>query len=1234
MFAPSLPRSHRHPLRHPLPRPLGRTRSARCSTTGTSNRSAGPRTHGRRLASLGLAVVVCSVSSAALAAEVKLPISRDTRVSSFAGEELANLGGATRWRFKSYQEFVLCDAEVDALRGRTIRQATLYVRSTDPRPLLRITCGTLNAEFVEGTNASGYQPQPGASSFRWRQHPDVPWADPGSDLCSVILGAGHSRWRSADAFPPDADGWQRIAVEPNVLAARVAGLCGGWVVFDDTGSEWRREGERYEYELMPARAVYSREERPDRRPYFLVQTGPDDHQPPPAVQNLRADAAAPQAPEDEAQWIRWSTPDDVGPAGVLGFQIELNGQRVPFHRVPAAYHLVAAAALGESLFSLRRSDWPAQGPLQFTVRPVDAAGNVGPATTLDVPPLPARRSGTLAAAPTVPAGDQPSPQWSGQPLRWLHPLAKIDLKSGELVGDSSSPAAGDPIDLYAARNEWVGFQVLFPGGYSGPVPRLQLTGTSPPLTLHVSQLVGVPVGSRRIPDPAVPVQDRLEVPAPADRAAGARWGATLVEWLVPADYPAGQHSGQLVFDDGRQQVKLPVRFTVWPFALPNQLTFVPEMNCYGLPEAPSGGATTGASGEIAWYRLAQLHRTCLNRLPYHHNGRVSAGCAPEWNGKEFDWQAWDQRFAPLFDGSAFADLPRGPVPVEAFYLPLFENWPTPIEPHFNGDYWADRALSAEYRERFVSASQQWAEHLHARRWTGTMFQFYLNGKNEYKRNGWSRSTSPWTLDEPANFQDFYALRWFGEAFHTGIQQAAGPARIGFRVDISRPQWQRESLDGLVDFNVVGGELRRYPRIVLERARRNGEWLVEYGAANPLEASNVQPAAWCLDAWLLGLNGVLPWQTLGTEKSWEQADPLALLYPPAPRSTASGPVPSLRLKSFRYGQQLVEILSLLEQAEATSRAELRRTVLATLPLQAQREGSGFTGGEDAGRLAFHGLSPTQLEVLRVRAGQTVAGHRPPVVAIEAPFRPRPRHPPLPSLLVSSGEQPVWQPRPYTRTSPASATAPRTGSPSSPGKTPAGRHQVVQGKPAVEDVLLDPERPDERWGGEARNNALRRTERGNALLIRFQLAEFRGRGAELRRAILRVRCWDPSSQGTTRLDVAPLNGPWTESEATWRAASRQTKWSQGEFTPGQDTAAAVARTAAPPDEGSDLADPPIVLEWDITPLVRQWLAGQRPNHGLAILPVVDRSVDEGRFTRLQVYGSEWRAPDLGPALELHW
>ena len=145
------------------------------------------------------------------------------------------------------------------------------------------------------------------------------------------------------------------------------------------------------------------------------------------------------------------------------------------------------------------------------------------------------------------------------------------------------------------------------------------------------------------------------------------------------------------------------------------------------------------------------------------------------------------------------------------------------------------------------------------------------------------------MDEPANFQDYWALRFFGEAFHEGVRQALGDRikkgtvsgttqanpretrpslpgdrprfeaipRFLFRCDISRPQWQRDSLDGVLNYNVVGnGPFRQYHDLVIARKEKFHQIVLDYGTTNAIEESNVQPVAWCLDSWTLGSDGVV------------------------------------------------------------------------------------------------------------------------------------------------------------------------------------------------------------------------------------------------------------------------------------------------------------------------------------------------------------------------------------------
>src|SRR5262249_60811209 len=122
-------------------------------------------------------------------------------------------------------------------------------KSSDER-LGRVTVGGVGAGWFEGTG-NNYAVQPGGATFRHRRHPDLPWSIGGGDLCHVILGNGGTTWRMADASAPDRDGWQRVPVEPRVLAARVAALSYGFLVFDDTGSEWTPPGESFPLRPFP-----------------------------------------------------------------------------------------------------------------------------------------------------------------------------------------------------------------------------------------------------------------------------------------------------------------------------------------------------------------------------------------------------------------------------------------------------------------------------------------------------------------------------------------------------------------------------------------------------------------------------------------------------------------------------------------------------------------------------------------------------------------------------------------------------------------------------------------------------------------------------------------------------------------------------------------------------------------------------------------------------------------------
>lgn len=427
-------------------------------------------------------------------------------------------------------------------------------------------------------------------------------------------------------------------------------------------------------------------------------------------------------------------------------------------------------------------------------------------------------------------------------------------------------------------------------------------------------------------------------------------GHWLAEVFVPKSATAGRHTVRVT-------AGYEVPLDVWDFALPDRLSFVPQMNAYSLPDAQ----------ETAYYRLAHGHRTCLNCLRYSWQGRVADGCAPKTAADgSWDWAAWDRRFGPLLDGSAFADLKRARTPVDNFYLPLNENWPLDHERAYRGGYWVENAYPDTYWAEFRAAAGRLARHVADKGWTRTTFEFYLNNKVYFKaqRGSWSKCSAPWIFDEPVNTQDFWALRRFGREF---LAATGGAANLVFRCDISRPQWQRDLLDGVCGEEVVSGSLRTYRDRILARQARYGQTVLLYGSPNKIGTPNVHGAAWCLDAWCLGADGVVPWNTIGKARSWLEPDQTCLFYP-----TADGPLPSLRLKAFCHGQQLVEYAIIFTRLSGHDRRSVAEALRREIGLDGHLT---KVSEEDAGTTSYDNISPESLERVRVRLGAWIAAQKP-------------------------------------------------------------------------------------------------------------------------------------------------------------------------------------------------------------------------------------------------------------------
>ncbi|MGL4941614.1 MAG: hypothetical protein ACRC46_00300 [Thermoguttaceae bacterium] len=903
-------------------------------------------------------VFVAAAQCLDAAERVTLPVTRDVWISSHAGEEEGNNGKSSRLKLKGYQEFSLFDVDTAPLVGRIVRKATLHVALASDERLHRVGVSTIGADWHEGDGRS-YDKVRGASSFRWKAYPDEAWSIQSlgthgeSDVTSVIFGAGGTLWNHADATDPVTDAktqqrWQSIPIDPRIVAARVANISYGFVLFDDLGTELVRTGdggEKVEIRLFPNRFVFSRDQNAAVAPRLEVELENTDNQPPEKPSNISATTT--NLPSGEAL-ITWNVPADRGDAGVIGFFAECDGKPIPRELIP-----LAVAGKNVVTMRLRGLGLAPSQEICFRVAAVDAAGNRSDWTEKRFSPAPASTFTLDETSLTSRAKNTAPIEWNGLTVAFIDELDKPEKFAASQVAANHLWSAEEKcVQVFAARNEWVGFQVLIRGNGEAIRPSLKFVDEkSNKIDAIFSRFEYVDSPKGRVADPVVPLEDAGLSVAGCD--------SILCELFVPETTQPRTHNATLTLTQ-KTGSPLEIAFSlhVWSFSIPNALSFFPEMNSYGLPE-----------NERDFYRLAQLHRTYINVVPYSHRGTVADGCAPKFDGAQFDWTAWDRRFGMYLDGSAFADLPRGAVPIEAFYLPLHENWPITIfdAKNYSGSPWADDGFSADYGRGFSDAVRAFETHLLTdRAWNNTMFHFYLNNKHDYKKAGWSRASSPWLLDEPASFQDFAALKYFGERFREGVSRREERGGILFRCDLSRPQWVRDSLDDVMDVHIVGGDaFRRYNTMIRDKKEQFRQIVYTYGTTCSPEDGAIQPAIWCVDSWTLGADGVVPWNTIGGADSWKTSDELALFYPSREASSTYVPTPSLRLKSYRRGQQDVEYLNLLTTKARRPRREIENAVRRELNLHGQTDSSVSASQhtEDAGTVRYDCVAPYQLWQLR-------------------------------------------------------------------------------------------------------------------------------------------------------------------------------------------------------------------------------------------------------------------------------
>jgi len=899
--------------------------------------------------------------------------------------------------------FALLAFDMSPAKGLRLERAALRVhRAPDPVPLTMVGISTISGSGPWSEGEMNY--------FFARK--GQPWSYPGSDLADVVFGLGGSLYAYVKARDAGG-GWYEIDIPPQIAAALATGDQFGLMLTDEKGQTRTRH------------TIDSRESADP--PVLIVEGTRASSTPVPAPGPVK-----PLTPRSAEALGRTSLrPGSVilqfSGSGAAHYDLRFSDAPItvknfdaaaPVPRwmldplAPHASPLAKSNSLHDQVNAVVEQLQP--GKLyNFAVRAMSATGQLGPVSALGSARASAR---TWPSLPLISANTPPPAQTPGPVKVWSYSeLHKVNPQTGELL--EKGPIWAEGVTLTGAQNEFVAFQVAVES--ESPVKDIAVTVDQPlfaecklPAVFEKSGAVQlyrewmVPddkdtsAAHPWYPDPLIPLNGAFDLPAADNGVPHQRVQPVFVDIYIPHDAAPGVHHGNIAVSAGGRLLRtIAVDVDVLPFALPDNLNFIVDLNAYG--GVNSGYDIPRGTPEYrnllqAYHRVAHLNRANLDILGYSHSGSTEPDQTPTLAGEGADtkvvnWKDWDAHYGPLVSGSAFADLPRAGVPVPIVYLALFENWPgdlrktyqwnIPERPKTAAEYQqliARHALASgpieegfpqDYQDRFSAVARQFAEHIRERDWKRTKYQIFFNDKYYYKdptRSSGANGVSWWLLDEPNHHDDYRALSFFGWLGKRWLKDYPDVPMV-FRTDISYVEFIRDQIADLIDIDCTSQHFFTKNRYLMDNRNRFGRTYWNYASTNHPRETNVGMRAWCWRAWVTGADAIVPWNTVRGMEAWDRAEPLTVFYV-GKKFGLNEPFDCLRLKAFRRGEQDVEYMTLLARRKGWDRDAVAHAVAESLDLS---EETRRQYEEDAGSIRFDGIADAQLDQLRRRVAAALS-----------------------------------------------------------------------------------------------------------------------------------------------------------------------------------------------------------------------------------------------------------------------
>ncbi|PCJ59963.1 MAG: hypothetical protein COA79_09155 [Planctomycetota bacterium] len=921
-----------------------------------------------------LMLFICLASLSAQESTEVIKTNRDVWISSYKGETDCNMGATTKMKLKIYHEVALLDFDLTSLKGKSIKEAWLYLKPVGKAVLglnggsdvKWLSVSTVSHGWVEGKCSSGYGTDTvgHGATFNESSYKKKNWGWPGAKLWDVTLGNGNTIRQNGQLIP---DGkFIKFKLNKKIMGALISGSSHGILLMDGNTSP-------------KVNSFFGTRESGANGPYLKVITTKAKAGNVNAAKRLSV-KPAPRFATTDFGAIEISV---TVPERAYAYKIMINGKPVDRWQIP-----FAGEPGTKQKFNI--IDLPANKKVTVTLSVVDTFGEESKSSKHKV------EVSSVLKVPALPGSDfnpnKGGPITAGSIKVWACPeISKVDPTTGNVLFEEkgqlfkSSNGIWDGKDkkiyLSAAKGETISFQTIVEGQFQdGKVQVSEFIGPGKFDVSHIRYWKNWYVD--KYSEYALPSDGTLSCPEKNNKITNQKNQAMTIDIHVSQNTKAGLYQGRVLVNVGKEEVTIPLTIKVYNVSIPDEVHFNPELNTYG-----GGPGSVGSKVYRESRVLAHYLRCNLNAVPYSQSGNLtSLAPAVDTAGHVKSWTNFDKAYEGLLEGRWFKDNPRPNSKIPTMYLPFCEGWPLKFRKFYHPgknvslsnklkhDQLAkpiEKAMGEDYKKAFKNCVSEFYNHFKEKGWNETVFQFYLNNKP-------GKGSSIWTLDEPVTYLDFKALNFWGELFKAGINDpdvyskswvknyyAKGLVNLRrnkptfmYRGDISRYYVQGDLCDGIMNFMYANNGMFKYPRIMNQIVKNAPTVLYTYGTCNNVNRNSWESAAWCTKAFLRNCDGVLPWQTIKNQDALVKGHVEGLIVVNRSGSIKIGDkeygsaIASFRVHALRRGAQNNELFRLLEINKGWTRSQIALLVSQKLKLMSTFK-QRFS--DEASAVTFKGLN---------------------------------------------------------------------------------------------------------------------------------------------------------------------------------------------------------------------------------------------------------------------------------------